>query len=985
MTAGQLPGVMGVYPSFAMAMSRRRKLILLFVLLPLLLVAGVIAALLTPAVQTFAARKVLADQGGEVERVSVGFGGATLSGLRIEQPGLKLTVPNFHVDAPLAGLAGGKVEVRSLVARDVVIELDLAAMQPAQEPASPGQGEAKAEKPFEGVLDAVELPELRVDGIDIAGRLRVAGPQPVDATFALSGGGIRAGQAGQVELKVEAKAGLGSVVTTFTLRPTLGADGRIDALGAVAEALATSKLLAEPARLRAKVDIARAGAGETYALRLLAGETPLVELDTRWAPGASELPGRWKIAIRDTDLAPFALGLALPEFTLAGGGELAIAGTEKVSLGGDLNFEVDGLETLGLPKLGPVSLVSKFAVEASSAEARIASLKLDVAGDLPVLTVETRQPFAVVLETNKISPSQAGAELAEVRLLGVPAEWVKAFVPELGLGGPVTGAWAVRAEGDGFVATSSQPLVATAVSYGSAGQPLVAFDAVRVEDLRVKQNSAGLEATVGALRVLAGGAELISGKLEATQKTGSPLLAKGELRALLAKLADQPVLRGQTRLSAGQAVVTFDASVAEALKATAQVRLSGLRAAGAGDLPEVTIDADLAQDAAGAMAVKIPVEVRNAKANRGSDLLLQATVTPGKTETGIAAKLSSKVLFVEDLQAFAALAAETAPAAKPAEPSGGKADPQGPAGPAGPLWAGTTGEVELALARIVYAPGIEVVNTKGRLALTKDAAVLEKLQVLLGTGGTLVADGALRWNAGDRDYALTADVKGEDVAVGPLMKALSPGEASKLEGVYDLTATVAGEGGDPAAAAAGAAAEVKLTGKAGVIRAINLDTNKYARAGSVVSGLAGLAGALSGNEEVAKRANQITALNAVTRALANLAYDEIAIEAKRAADGSVEIGKISLLSPQLRLAGGGGLRAVPGRSFAEMPLNLKLELGAKGELAKNLEALRVLSAPAAEMAEGAYRAMPEPLVFDGTLQQVGTAQVTRLLTRALGL
>ena len=76
---------------------------------------------------------------------------------------------------------------------------------------------------------------------------------------------------------------------------------------------------------------------------------------------------------------------------------------------------------------------------------------------------------------------------------------------------------------------------------------------------------------------------------------------------------------------------------------------------------------------------------------------------------------------------------------------------------------------------------------------------------------------------------------------------------------------------------------------------------------------------------------------------------------------------------------------VAGRSFAEMPLNLKLELGAKGELAKNLEALRVLDAPAAEAAAGAYRAMSEPLVLDGTLRQIGTAQVSRLLTRALGL
>ena len=276
-------------------------------------------------------------------------------------------------------------------------------------------------------------------------------------------------------------------------------------------------------------------------------------------------------------------------------------------------------------------------------------------------------------------------------------------------------------------------------------------------------------------------------------------------------------------------------------------------------------------------------------------------------------------------------------------------------------------------------------NTQGRFALTTEAATLEKLQLLLGTGGALDVSGALKWIPASKSYALGADVKGREVKVGPLLKALAPAEASKLEGTYDLTASVAGQGSDPATAASGAAADFKLTGKQGVIRALNLDTNKYAKAGNVVSGLAGLAGALSGNEEVAKHANRITAFNAVARSLANLAYDEIAVEAKRAADGSVEIGRVSLLSPQLKLAGAGGMRAVPGRGFAELPLNLKLELGAKGELAKSLDALRVLDAPAADAAADAYRAMSDPLVLDGTLKQIGTAQVQKLLTRALGM
>jgi hypothetical protein len=967
-----------------MALSRRRKLVLLLVLVPLGLLVLLIAALFLPAVQTFAARKALADQGGQVERVAFGLGGGELRGLRVEQPGLTLVVPSLSTEAPLVRLARGAVELRSLVARDILVEIDPVAM--ASSPSAPKETKKREPgKPFQGVLDAAQLPELRVDGLDVAGRVRVLGEQPVDATFTLAGGGIRAGQTGRVELKLEARAGAGSVVSTLTLTPALGADGRLDAVGAVIEALANSQYLAQPANLRATADVARAGTGETYALRLLSGETPLVEIDTRWAPGSAELPGRWKIALRDEDLAPFLLGRALPDLEVKGGGELAVVGEDKLRVGGELSLAADRLEALGLPKLGPVSVLGKFAVEAGAEQAQVQAFSLDLNGASPVLAVRTRQPFTVAFGTRQIAPARADADLAEASLLGVPAEWVKLFVPELGLAGPVTGAWLVRPAGEGVIVSSSQPLLANGVSLASEGKPLVAFDSVRVEGLRATYGPTGFEATLTGLRVVADGADLVTGAVEASQRGGGALQAKGELRAQLAKLADQPVLRGQTRLSAGQAAITFEATLAEVLAAKAQVRLAGLRAAGSGDLPEVAIDADLKRDASGRLAVRAPLTVRNARANRVSDLLVQADVSPEKDVTRIDAKLSGQVLFVEDLQALAAVAADS----KPAQP-GGPTEPPKPSDQ--PLWAGVAGVVELDIARIVHAPGIEVVNTKGRVTLGGESAKIESLQAGLGTGGTLQAAGGLLWDAAERRYDLAADVKGGDVAVGPLLRALNPGEAPKLEGRYDLAATLSGRGLDPASAASGAATEVRLTGREGVLRAINLDTNRYARAGGVVSGIAGVVGAFGNqNSEVAQRANQITALNNVARAFGNLAYDEIALEARRAPDGSVEIGKLALSSSQVRLAGAGGLRSVPGRSLWELPLNLRLELGARGEFARYLNSLRLLPAQnaaadgEAASAGGEFAIMPEPLVFDGTIKQVGTQQVLRLLTRHLGL
>jgi hypothetical protein len=105
LTPGQLSDVVGVLFLSSMALSRRSKLLFILIGASLALIAIVLIAALTPAVQTFAARKVLAGQGGEVERVSVGLGGASLAGLRLAQPGLTVSVPSFRADVPLMAAA----------------------------------------------------------------------------------------------------------------------------------------------------------------------------------------------------------------------------------------------------------------------------------------------------------------------------------------------------------------------------------------------------------------------------------------------------------------------------------------------------------------------------------------------------------------------------------------------------------------------------------------------------------------------------------------------------------------------------------------------------------------------------------------------------------------------------------------------------------------------------------------------------------------
>jgi hypothetical protein len=969
------------------SMTRPRKLLLWFVVLPALLILFGVGLLFVPAVQTFVVQRALASQSqvkAQVDAVAVTLGGANLRGLRFEQPGLLVTAPSLEADVPLHGLASRKIELTLLVAHDVAIVIDPSASaadalaNPRLTAATPAQT-----SPFAGLLKALALPaSLRAGGVDIAGTIRVLGAQPIEAAFTLKGGGIAAGSEGAFTLTLNASAKQGKLVSELLLRPALGADGQLTALSAVLNATAESASLATPAKLQTELAITRAGEGETYRLRIATDAAPLVELTSSWAPGATQTPGRWLLAFTDADLRPFLLGTALPTFSAKGEGELSAASAERFRIGGQLAVAADA------PSLGPVNADLRFALEMNAGQPRIEALSLTVSGATsPVLSVEVRQPFGFDFAAKKIHPSRPDSDLCDVVLLGLPSAWLKSYLPAgLALGGPITGAWIVHSEDEGFIAAASAPLLVPGLRMDGPAGPQWVFDAVRVEGIRTGFSPAGFTARVERLRLQRNGEDVVSASVELARKPAASLTAKGELRAALVALTAQPALSGAGRLSGGTANLSFDASAGDTLTAKALLNLVGLRAGSAGELPEVTLNAEVSREADGVLTAKLPITLRNNAASRTSDLELSATLTPKEGGTQISARVFSQNLHVPDLQIFAALAPATPPvAASPPASDNAATKPAAVSAPAAnPVWAGYGGELALSLARVVYAPGVVFTKIEGKVALTPDTLSLQGLKAALGDG-RLSLGGALNFVRPAGSYDLACDVSVRDLPSGPLLRALSPTQAVPLEGVFSLDATLAGQGSDPAAAAKAAAGEVKVTGKNGVIRALNFESNRYAKAGSALAGLAGLAGALSGNSQLAERGAQLTALNSVARQLGQLPFDDIVLFAKRGSSGELEISNLTLHSPQLTLAGSGAIANRAGRGFADQPLLLSMKLGARGDMASALQTLGLLAPVAADSPPDAFLPLTDPLVFDGSLRQVGTKQATRLLARALSL
>ena len=197
-----------------------RPLLLALGTLTVLLLAVVLLAF-TPAVQTWAVRRVLAQQPGieaEVGRVAAGLNRVCLEDIRIRFAGSDWILPLVEIDFPVvSAVLGGRVEVTRVWAKGWTLDLvdapPVASRAPPRAPTHAGYlaflSVARAQAPvpppaFDGIFSLLALPvDLSVSGMDVEGEIRfarAAGQTPAVARVALTGGGLSAGATGRFVL-----------------------------------------------------------------------------------------------------------------------------------------------------------------------------------------------------------------------------------------------------------------------------------------------------------------------------------------------------------------------------------------------------------------------------------------------------------------------------------------------------------------------------------------------------------------------------------------------------------------------------------------------------------------------------------------------------------------------------------------------------------------------------------------------------------------
>ena len=924
---------------------------------PLLFLAALalvaVGAGLTPAVQSWIGQLLLrrsVDPAVELGSARISWdGGLRVRDLRLRSPGVRLTVADAELYLRLGSFFdAGRPVFREVQLRGCVIE-PLAAS---------GVAETWREQ-----LRASLATTLVPARLEAEGEVRLPG-ETGRVGFRAAGAGLAPG--GERALRVE-----------FTLRPEGTAvpvvEGR---LRMALPAGAAAPLRAEvEARVRGQdwpTELTVAGeltagptaGGDAWMLWVRAADREVARLNGRLPEAGAEWRFRWSADFRGEDVARFIPEPRWAGERIVGEGEVRWSpGPGVVAVQGKAEVEL-GAGARAHPVIAPLGLTGGDAEFEFRAGTRVwaferLAVRLRAGGAAPVLRLIARQPWAVDWRDWAFQAREPEADLLALEVLdfNLPPLRLEGF--SVG-GGPVRGRLIGRVSAGGLALRTDGNLQATGLVVGAGEQRWAEALALTLKGgLRVA--SEGWSAEVDELRLSGKQGEFAvleakGGRLAGQRETWK---VAGRGRVELAPAAASFAAGRGIGLSAGILELDAGATGGAMTSFHAHVRASELR--GTTELPDLRLDARIDREPSGRLRFHVPLET-----GAGPDLsrvLIAGALEPvvgggGRFEIDVAGPRLDLAALGRWLPLL----------------SGG-AVPRAGAAP----WAGWSGSLATRIDELVAEPGASWRSTRARFRFEESLVQADELESVLAGGASLRASGTLRHLPGEvGSYSLQSAVVVRDWNPGE--REAEPGWFS---GKLDLAGSLRSRAGDLAALWAALEGEVHLVSRGGTLRVfpVNLPPAP-AGSGRVAEILAAAGGALESlgvrRDPPLPRGRAVAELSA---ALHPLAFDQLSVVAARDAAGHLSLRHLVVLTPELRLTGGGNLLRRPGSDFLEGSLALELQLRARGRPA---DLLRGLGALDEVPDEWGYAAAGLPLRVRGTLARPDASDLSvRLAALAL--
>ncbi len=576
-------------------------------------------------------------------------------------------------------------------------------------------------------------------------------------------------------------------------------------------------------------------------------------------------------------------------------------------------------------------------------------------------------------------------ELLVLKLTDLPMEWLGPWLPE-GLfleGAPLSAQLNVTGQSDGAMELRALAPLRVGPLTVRQGEALLLQEATLVVDPVVRVNSdQSITYEVKNFQMMDRYGEVISGQasgsaVKVADAAGNPFAgqqANVKLKLGLQELFQQPMLKDRASILAGTMTLNVTVDGRKEYPLIAQGGISGLRPSSApGQVKDYRFASQLKSTGADVWALGLNFEAGSVE-RPSTSLQLAGQANAKATPLTFKVDLTGAQITQSDLTVLAAAFTPkesnvvTAPTpSTPVRAGSSSGAPRPATVPVAetPAWAGYQGEASLKLDRVLLDSGQTIRELSGQAIVSEPLLQLKGLQAALGEG-RLNGSGEVRYARTQANaYAVLADFSFDQI--DPSIFSQKSSGSFPVKGLFDGKFKLTGAGPDLATAVESSVGDLTITGRDGVLTAFELDNRS--QLGLLGVGLLGQSLNRPG----------VTAMAETVPYFKDIRFSSFVLELKRGTDKRIMIPQLKLLGDNLLIDGTGFIAASSFKDVLDQPLQLGMELGAKGQLTNYLETLNLLKPTTAE---DGFRRWNQKVNLSGTLGKPNSDELMDLLKRA---
>ena len=660
--------------------------------------------------------------------------------------------------------------------------------------------------------------------------------------------------------------------------------------------------------------------------------------------------------------------------------------------------------------VGAINVQGSLAASALREEFTLSATNLVVyASGAEVVSLKSNKNFTLG------GDADLSGDLMGVRIRDLPLAWLGPWLPagfEL-TGEDLTAQFNLTGTPAGALQLSSiAPLRLGPLSLTQDGLPLLQQVTISAQPVIRMAADESISWELNALQIQDRFGEFLSGRsvgrftpsASSAGRIPSGLQAEAELTFGLQEITQQPALEGFASVMSGRALLDIKIDPAEAYPVAIQGRLEGISPrAYPGQRQDYRFALQISEPIAGDLAVGASLEAGSAK-NPSTSLEFAGQVRPEAKPLNFKIDLNAGRLSQRDIDLLVAAFTpqpaipERTSDARLAEPNPStlklpgntrRPDQAADALPSSApettfvpvatesLWADYDGEVDISISEFYLLSGDVVTDLKAQ-AKVNDA--LLRISQLKGAykGGQLSGYGEARFStAPSAGYTIQSALNVENLDPSVFSKKRSG--SFPVRGLFSGEAAFTGQGPTLEAAVDALQGELAITGKEGVLTAFDLDDLMPDLGMGNIAGLGSL-GLISA--DILGKSLSRPGLTAVARAIPyfeNMPFSAFSLKLVRGNDRRILIPELLFVGRNILIDGSGSIAATSLKDALSQPLDLQLEIGAKGELIDSLETLELLGPDTT--ADG-FRRWSNTIAITGSLEEPDTSALERLLKAA---